>query len=275
MLVDNGRELLLQAKKGNYAIPAYDFIDLDSARVYCQVAEELNKPLILSFAEPHKGTIPLDEAAWIGKFLAKKYNAPIVLHLDHGSEVEYALKAIELGFTSVMLDASMQEISENIRMTREVAKAAHAKNVQVEAELGHVGSNVNGADTSLYTQPEEAAYFVKESHCDSLAISIGTSHGVYKMNGLPKLNFEVLQEIAAALPETPLVLHGGSGSGDENLARCAKEGICKLNIFTDLIVAANEGFRACDTQDYLEAKSAANEAMMAVARHYYRVCGTK
>lgn len=274
MLVTNAKELLLKAKKENYAIPSCNYIDLDSARVFCETAERLKKPLILAFAEVHKNMISLEEAALIGRYLAGKYDAPIILHLDHGTEVEYCVRAMELGFTSVMIDASMLDFEGNVQTTKEVTAVARSMGVQVEAEIGHVGSNVLEGDGSLYTQPEEASRFVQASGCDSLAVSIGTSHGVYK-TGTPKLNFEVLHGIAAALPLTPLVLHGGSGTGDENLTRCAKEGIAKINICTDFYVAALEAVKNPALQDYFDAKEDSNKAIARTQEHYYKVFGTK
>ena len=274
MLVTNAKEVLIKAKAGNYAVPSCNFVDLDSARVFCETAQKNGYPLILSFAEVHQTMIPLEEAALIGKYLAGKYDAPIVLHLDRGTEPEYCLRAMELGFNSVMIDASMMDFDGNVRTTKEVVEEARKRGVQVEAEIGHVGSNVAESDNSLYTQPEEAARFVAQSGCDSLAVSIGTSHGAYK-TGSPKLNFEVLHGIAAAIPETPLVLHGGSGTGDENLARCAKEGISKINICTDFYLAALDVVKDPAGTDYFEVKEAANAAIRKVQEHYYRVFGTQ
>lgn len=274
MFVTDAKELLLKAKKGGYAIPAYDYIDLDSCRVLCQAAEKVGKPLILSYAEVLKDTISIEEAALIGKYMAHQYDAPIVLHLDHGQTMKCVYKAIDLGFSSVMIDASMMSFDENVAATKEIVDYAHKTGVQVEAEIGHVGSNADSEDSSNYTEPEEAARFVALTGCDSLAVSIGTSHGAYK-TGIPKINFDVLHRIFEALPDTPLVLHGGSGSGDENLTRCACEGITKINIFTDLILGADKGFRSAPEGNYLAAKKAANEEMLKVALLYYDLFRTE
>ena len=274
MFVSNAKELLLKAKKGGYAIPAYDYVDLDSCRVLCQAAEKVAKPLILSYAEVLKDVLSIEEAALIGKYMADQYDAPIVLHLDHGQTMECVYKAIELGFSSVMIDASMMSFDENVKATKEIVDYAHKEGIQVEAEIGHVGSNVDLDDSSNYTEPEEAARFVALTGCDSLAVSIGTSHGAYK-TGAPKINFDVLHRIVEALPDTPLVLHGGSGSGNDNLTRCACEGIAKINIFTDLILEADEGFRSTPKGDYLAAKKSANEKMLEAALFYYDLFRTK
>ena len=221
MLVD-GKSVLDAAKAGRYGIVAPDFLTLNAARVFVQTADALKTPILLSFAQGHAGLISLEEAALVGKYWAEKVATPIVLHLDHGQDFDFLRRAIELGFTSVMLDASMKEMDENIRLTKEVVAYAHTKGVSVEAEIGHVGGaseGVEGATSeSVYTTVEEAKAFAEATAVDSLAVSIGTSHGVYKSNKAPELNFTRLRELAAAVP-VPLVLHGGSGTGDENLLR--------------------------------------------------------
>lgn len=271
MLVTS-KEVLNNAKKGKYAIIAPDFIDLNSARVFVQTAEEMNRPIILSYAQAHEDQLSLDEAAAIGKVLANSVKVPIVLHLDHGTDVETIKKAIDLGFTSVMIDASTENLEENIRRTKEVVDYAHPRGVVVEAEIGHVGSgynyeNHNNSD-SIYTDVEEAKYFVKETNVDSLAVSIGTAHGLYK--GEPSINFEVLHKLQEAI-SIPLVLHGGSGSGNDNLRRCAQEGISKINIFTDFMTAAYESIQKDKPKDYFEIKRSADEGMKSVIKHYFKV----
>ena len=274
MLVTDVKGLLMKAKENHYAIPSYNFWDLDSARAHCSVADREHKPIFLSYAEVHRTAMAIEEAAAIGKLMAERYDAPIVLHLDHGQDLDFVYKAMDLGFTSIMIDASMKDFDENVAITRGVALDAHKKGIQVEAEIGHVGSNVISDDSSLYTQPEEAARFVEMSGCDSLAVSIGTSHGAYK-TGTPKINFDVLHALRAALPNTPLVLHGGSGSGDENLKRCAREGIAKLNIYTDLSVGGLEAIRACASDDYLVVKKAYSEGIEKVVAKYFDVFDTQ
>ena len=213
MLVD-GKSVLDAAKAGRYGIVAPDFLTLNAARVFVQTADALKTPILLSFAQGHAGLISLEEAALVGKYWAEKVDTPIVLHLDHGQDFDFLQRAVELGFTSVMLDASMKDMDENIRLTREVVACAHAKGVSVEAEIGHVGGaseGIEGATTdSVYTTVEEAKTFAAATGVDSLAVSIGTSHGVYAGSRTPELNFKRLQELAAAVP-VPLVLHGGSG----------------------------------------------------------------
>ncbi|MDT2760466.1 class II fructose-bisphosphate aldolase [Enterococcus xiangfangensis] len=275
MLV-NSKEILLKARKENYAIPATNFIDLDSARTFVTVAEKLNKPLILPFAQAHKEIISLEEAALIGKYLAEKVSVPVVLHLDHGEDFNFIKRAIELGFTSVMIDASKESLENNIKITKEVVDYAHQKNVTVEAELGHVGAGTNYENhettDSVYTEVKDVQTFLKNTDVDSLAVSIGTAHGAYK--GTPILNFERLAEIRE-ITEVPLVLHGGSSSGNTNLNRCAVSGIAKINIFTDFLNAAYKKNIEGNPRDYLEMKFLANEAMSETLEGCYKVFATK
>ena len=270
MLVD-GKSVLDAAKAGRYGIVAPDFLTLNAARIFVQTADALKTPILLSFAQGHSGLISLEEAALVGKYWAEKVTTPIVLHLDHGQDFDFLHRAIELGFTSVMLDASMKDMDENIRLTKEVVDYAHTKGVSVEAEIGHVGGaseGVEGATSdSVYTTVEEAKIFVEATGVDSLAVSIGTSHGVYKSNKTPELNFERLRELAATVP-VPLVLHGGSGTGDENLHRAVREGITKLNIYTDFLVGAMAEIKAAHTDSLIETQKAADEGMRKVLTHY-------
>lgn len=268
MLV-NSKEILLNAKNGGYAVLAPDFFDLDSARSYIQAAELAKKPIILSFAQVHckMGIMTLEEAALIGKYLSENAAVPIVLHLDHGLDEAFVRRAIDLGFTSVMLDASMEDFETNVTRTRAVVEYAHPRGVTVEAEIGHVGTGEtygSSDNDSVYTTVEEAAAFVAQTGVDSLAVSIGTAHGVYKNQAKPELNFERLHQLAQAVP-VPLVLHGGSGSGDDNLRRCAKEGIAKINVLTDFFVGAMDRIAAKQPKDYLSLKREANEGMVQTA----------
>lgn len=275
MLV-NSKELLLTAKKNHFAIPATNFIDLNSARTFVKVAEERGLPLILPYAQSHKELLSLEEAAMIGKYLANTAKVPVVLHLDHGEDCDFIFKAIDLGFTSVMIDASQKEFEDNIRISSKVVEYAHKNNATVEAELGHVGANENYEDhdvgDSIYTETADVIEFIERTQVDSLAISIGTAHGVYK--GTPKINFDRLIEIESMV-ETPLVLHGGSSTGDENLEKCALDGISKINIFTDFLNGAFDSIQNGKPLDYLQIKELADQGMEEVLNHYYDVFHTK
>lgn len=274
MLV-NSKDVLMCAKEGKYGVPAPDFVDLDSARTFVQTAEAEGKAIILSFAQAHQDVISLEEAATVGKLVAESVTVPIVLHLDHGQDLDFLKRAVDLGFTSVMIDASSKSFEENVRITKAVVAMAHPHNVTVEAEIGHVGQGDafgGGAEgsksDSVYTSVAEAVSFVEQTGVDSLAVSIGTSHGLYKNNEKPVLNFERLHELAEAVT-VPLVLHGSSGSGDENIHKCATEGIAKINIFTDFLVGATKEIKAQKAEDFLAIKKAANVGMAKVLKHNF------
>ena len=279
MLVTS-KEMFKIAQEKQFAIPSANFIDLESLRWHVEVAEKLGYPLILSLAEAHIGeNITLEDAALVGKKYAEEASVPVVLHLDHGTTPELIKRSIDLGFTSVMIDASMEDFDENVRRTKDIVAYAHSRGVVVEAEIGHVGVGHNigvaesaTADDSSYTSVESAVEFCKCTDVDSLAISIGTAHGLYK--GIPKINFERLAEIASAI-DTPLVLHGGSSSGDENLNKCAKGGITKVNIYTDFLVAAKNEIDEGNPDNYLALKKLAKAGMQKCLEHYYKVFDTQ
>lgn len=275
MLV-NSKEVFRKAQEGHYAVPAANVLDMESIKNHISLAEKLGLPLIVGVAECHLGdSISLEDAALVGKKYASEASVPVVLHLDHGESYETCKKAIDLGFTSVMIDASMKSFEENVATTRKVVEYAHERGVTVEAEIGHVASNFDESDTeTLYTTAAEASEFAKQSGCDSLAISIGTAHGVYKAKAIPEISFDSLADIRKAT-NVPLVLHGGSGSGDDNLSRCAKEGICKVNIYTDLYLAAMKSLEEGDSSDYFKVLKNLKAGMNACLEHYYKVFGTK
>ena len=275
MLV-NSKVLFKKAQEGHYAVPAANALDMESIKNHILLAEKLGLPLIVGVAECHLGeNINLEDAALVGRKYAAAASVPVVLHLDHGESFETCRKAIDLGFTSVMIDASMKSFEENVATTRKVVEYAHARGVTVEAEIGHVASNFDENDTeTLYTTAAEAKAFAEQSGCDSLAISIGTAHGVYKAKAIPEISFDSLAAIRQAT-DIPLVLHGGSGSGDDNLARCAREGICKVNIYTDLYLAAMKELEEGDSSNYMKVLKNLQKGMNECLEHYYKVFGTK
>lgn len=275
MLV-NSKEILLAAKEKGFAVPSTNFIDLDSARAYVETAEVLGLPLILSFAQSHRDIMSLEEAALIGGYFAEKASVPIILHLDHGEDFQYIKRAIALGFKSVMIDASQKNFEDNVALTKQVVDYAHQFDVTVEAELGHVGANDHSESDelsdSIYTQVSDVVKFVEATGVDSLAVSIGTAHGVYK--GEPKLSFDRLEEINT-MTSIPLVLHGGSSTGDTNLNRCATSGIAKINIYSDFINGAYQAINEEVPADYIRMKAVASERMRAVLKHYFEIFETK
>ena len=274
------KEMYAKAREGGYACIAANFWDNKSLNNYVTVAEEMKQPLVMAFAEAHMSALSLEEAAMLGKYYGEKVSVPCALHLDHGQSLETVKKAIALGFTSVMIDASAKSFEENVRITKEVVDYAHQYGVVVEAEIGHVGqasSEAGGVkegdmlDHSIYTEVAEAVKFVELTNVDSLAVSIGTAHGFYK--GTPVINFERLHELRDAVP-VPLILHGGSSSGDENLERCATEGITKINVFTDFTVAALDAIKGKEYDDLFKMIKDENQGIKDKLKYYYGVFHT-
>lgn len=274
MLVTS-KELFKIAQRKKFAIPAANFMDQYTLRSYIAVAEKLKLPIIVSFAQAHHELMDIEEAALLGKYYAKHSTVPVVLHLDHGEDVAFVKRAVDLGFSSVMIDASQDSFEENVRKTSEIIAYAQAHNVVVEAEIGHVGSGDNYENhersDSTYTTVEDAMRFYQETKVDSLAISIGTAHGNYV--GQPEINFERLQDISNAV-EVPLVLHGGSSTGDDNLARCASNGIVKINIFTDIINSAVKDM-VIEGENYFEIQQQMRTGMESCLAHYFLVFRTQ
>lgn len=270
MLISSNN-LLKNAKLKGYAFPHFNYWDSNSIRAEISAAEKLKLPIILAWAQSHSNELDIQEALVLGKYYGSKANVPVVLHLDHGADYDTVVWGIDHGFTSVMIDASDRTINENIQITQEIVAYAHQRGVVVEAEIGHVGTN-NSADNTIYTEVDAAAEFVAKTNVDSLAVSIGTSHGVYKQ-GKPKLSFERLTELKEAVP-VPLVLHGGSSSGDDNLKLAAQSGISKVNIYTDLSNAALEVINTVKCTTQIELLQKQREAIKKVAMHYYKVFET-
>lgn len=271
-MIVTSSELFREARKKRFAFPAPNYVDQNSASAHIAVAEKLGLPVILAFAEAHQTYLSFEEAVNIGKFYGEKARGPVVLHLDHGQTRETIFHAIDRGFRSVMIDASSEPFEENVRQTREIVRYAHLRGAVVEAEIGHVGGGdeYKGPKNSdnIYTTPEEAKRFADLTEVDSLAVSIGTAHGAYK--GTPVIDFARLAAIRDFI-DTPLVLHGGSSSGDENLKRCAEEGICKINLYTDLIEAAFKQAKEAQAKGYHELGKMQRLGMMKCLEHYYQV----
>ncbi|MGX7109467.1 class II fructose-bisphosphate aldolase [Facklamia miroungae] len=267
-------QLLKKAQNNHYAVPAVNFIDGLTANAYLAVAEKLNMPMILAFAQAHNEWLSLEEAAWIGTHIQEKATVPIVLHLDHGQDIHFIQRAIDLGFNSVMIDASTETFANNVKRTKEVVNYAHDHGVDVEAEIGFVGANENLENhelvESIYTEVEDAIEFVNQTKVDSLAISIGTAHGIYK--GTPKINFKRLSQIRERI-DIPLVLHGGSSTGYENLNRCAREGITKINLFSDMINAGFNAINMPSVKDYPSLIIQMKKSIEKQLEEYYAVFG--
>ena len=254
MLV-NMNEVLKPAQQGKYAVGLFNAVNLELARGIIAAAEQSRSPVIMGTAEVLLPYGPLDEVSYYLIPMAKKANVPVVVHLDHGLNKETCIKALELGFSSIMYDCSTDPYEVNVEKVREMAEIAHSYGATIEGELGHVGDNegsVEGSchleDTSKYfTDPKLAKDFVEKTKVDALAIAVGNAHGAYKLP--PKLDFARIEAIRRAV-DVPLVLHGGSGLTDDDFRKGIEKGISKVNIFTDINVAAVKAeFRQFSSMD--------------------------
>ncbi|MDP4093881.1 MAG: class II fructose-bisphosphate aldolase [Bacillota bacterium] len=233
-------EVLKDAKKNKYAIGLFNTVNLEMAKGVLSAAEETKSPVIIGTAEVLLQYSSLEELSYLLVPMARKASIPVVLHFDHGLTEDCIIKAMTLGFSSVMYDCSTSTFEENMRKSKEMCRIARLFGASIEAELGHVGAadaDVVESDAyqGMYTDPAQAKEFAEFTNVDALAVAIGTAHGAYKSN--PKLDLIRLKEIADII-DTPLVLHGGSGLSDQDFKNCVENGVCKINIFTDINNAA-------------------------------------
>ncbi|WP_282927929.1 ketose-bisphosphate aldolase [Megamonas funiformis] len=231
----NMKELLAIAKENKFAVPAFNIGSLEILRAVIEVAEETNSPVILEI-HPLEIEYLTDPFVLTVKEYAHKSKVPVVIHMDHGSNIYDVMRSIKNGYTSVMIDASNLPYEENVALTKQVVELAHKVNVSVEAEIGTIGAmnyETEGVDNVLYTDPEQAKDFVKRTGIDCLAVAIGTAHGLYPKNFTPKLNLELLKILNKEV-NIPLVLHGGSGNPDEEVTASVSLGVSKVNISSDV-----------------------------------------
>lgn len=289
------KEMLADAKERKYAIPAFDVSNYEMIKAVMDVCEEERAPALFMCLKPDMQNKGIKFLTAMIREAAKEYTVPVCLHLDHATDIEDIKEAIDAGFTSVMFDGSVLPFSENAAKTKEVVDLAHAKGVSVEAELGHVGDAIagTGEDALLgntdakeenpedtLTDPEEVKKFVEITGVDALAVAIGTSHGVYRST--PTLRIDRLQEINN-VAGIPLVLHGGSGTPDDQVKEAIKYGITKINVYSDVLHALNTGLK--DKLNNIQNMSMwpifvfeeANNRMREVIREKIRVfgCGGK
>ncbi|MDE2748318.1 MAG: ketose-bisphosphate aldolase [Chloroflexota bacterium] len=271
----NMRDLLAVARANSFAVPAYNISSSMLLKGALEAAEEARAPVIIA--------IHPDELAFVGTAFvtmaleeARHASVPVVVHLDHGSSVKQIMGAIRAGFTSVMIDASELPLDENIAACREVTELAHAVNVSVEGELGTIGELDEeaeaGAEEVVFVKPEEVKQFVDATDVDTLAVAIGTSHGLYPKDMKPEIRLDLLKDISAKV-EIPLVLHGGSGNPDAEIAQAVALGICKINISADMKNAFYQKAREVLNNPILREPSsiypACIDAMKAVCRQKF------
>ena len=241
MLV-NLNEILNPAKEGKYGVGFFNAVNMEMARAIIETAEEMQAPVIVGTAEI---LLPITELVNVADYLipmAKRASVPVCVHFDHGLTLERCMQALDLGFSSIMYDCSTLSYEENVKRLWQMVKICHERNVTVEGELGHVGDNEGEGKLEkpedYYTDPAQAAEYVRRTGVDALAIAVGNAHGDYKFP--PKLDFDRIRTIADRT-RIPLVLHGGSGLADDDFTRAVSEGICKINIFTDIDKAGKAG----------------------------------
>ena len=244
-MLTTGKAILDVANENSVAVPAFNISDWAMFQGIVEISEETDAPLIVA--------IHPDEVKHIGPDMitgivsrAHRASVPIAIHWDHGATYDEVLTAIQYGFTSVMIDGSLKPFEENLALTKKVTDSAHVLGVSVEGELGTIGGNDSyaeaGAAEIIYTDPDDAVTFVRETGVDSLAIAIGTFHGFYPAHLKPELKLDLLKEIKSRV-QIPLVLHGGSGNPDDEIREAARIGINKINISTDIKVAYHDKMR--------------------------------
>ena len=256
------KEILDTAKRGRYAVGAFNCLSIEHVMGVMEAAEELRSPVVLQLAEVQFPYSPPEKMVSVFLEAAKKATVPVAVHLDHGQSFDTCAKAIKWGFNSVMFDGASLPFDENVRVTSQVMQMAKATGVSVEAELGRVGDTGEGGEgtggietADVFTDVEESARFLELTGVDALAIAIGNLHGKYVAT--PRLNIKRLQEIAER-NNIPLVLHGGTGTSDDDFKSCIHSGIAKINVATALQIAVTnkvgEYLKTCPKPNYIDMK---------------------
>ncbi len=238
MMIATLNDVMKIAEEKQIAIGSFNTPNLESLQAVIEAAEELKLPVIVQFAQCHEDWIPLSIIGPIMIQMAKKASVPVCVHLDHGETLEYLGQALDLGFTSIMYDGSVLPYEENLENTVKAVEMAAKAGASVEAELGSMGRRESGAgddtgsddETKIYTDPAQAALFIKETGIDALACSFGTTHGIYLTE--PKLDFDVVKNVRTMAGGIPVVMHGGSGVSKEDYAKAIRAGVRKINYFT-------------------------------------------
>lgn len=281
-------EILDDAKKNKYAIPAFDVSNYEMIKCVAEVCEEEKSPALFMCLQPDLDSKGMGFLTSMIKEVDRAYNIPVCLHLDHSEKLEHIMAAVDAGFSSVMFDGSSLPFQENASKTKEIVDYAHSKGVSVEAELGHVGNAIAGNNSSAedavvedpydtLTIPSEVEEFVNITNVDALAVAVGTSHGVYKST--PVLAYDRLEEIRN-ITDAYLVLHGGSGTPDESVKKAVELGITKINVYSEVLNALHVGLK--DTLESIDNMSMwpiytykqAKENMKEIIRNKIRVFGS-
>ena len=274
------KEMLWHACANKYVVMAINCTDMEQARAICYAAAAECAPVIIDISPRQmKAHATPEVMVPMIRAIAEPLDVPVALNLDHGGEYKDIVRCIKAGFSSVMVDASSYDFEENIRRVSQIVALAHAHGVSVEAELGHVGQAAagDGRSADMYTNVEQAREFVERTGCDCLAVAIGTAHGAYPDDFVPHLDFDRLAELKEAL-KMPLVLHGGSGAGEENIRRVVELGINKINVCTDLFKhqrkAMHDKLNEQPSIDYMDIQIHGERAATEYIRAYMRMIGS-
>ena len=264
-MLKNFNDMLRNAQKEGYAVGSFNVYNYETMKGAVLAAAEMKQPVIIAFGAKYLSNMSLRDAVSMAAVLGEEQGVEICLHLDHCSDTALVFQAIRAGFTSVMYDGSALPYEQNLQNTALVCGVAHSCGVSVEAELGSLSATEtshegSAADKEAYTSPEAAEDFAKKSCCDALAVSVGTVHGLYKSE--PNIRIDLLKEIRKRV-EKPLVLHGGSGIPEQTIKNCIANGICKINVNTEISVYTVE-----KTKELLQAKPP-HLAVIAEKQHQY------
>lgn len=271
------KEMIETARRGGYAVPAFNAENLEMVQAIIAAAEEMKSPVMIQTTPSTVKYLTLHEAVAMVRAEAERASVPVALHLDHCESYEGVSAALKEGYTSVMIDGSKLPYEENIEVTKKVVADAHKMGVTVEAELGTVGGKEDGHSAAIaYTDPDEALDFFTRTGIDIFAVAIGTSHGFYK--GEPKLDFDLLAKIAKMI-DAPLVLHGGSGIPDEMIRKTIELGINKVNFATELRAAMTAAVReALKDEGIIDPKKfmgPGRKAVIELCKHKIELCGSQ
>lgn len=275
------KNMLDDANLNNYAVMAINCFNIETVRAVIEAATIEDAPIIVNVFQDHLlSHCDSELIAPVVKTIAERSNVCVALNFDHGQEKEYLIKAIDDGFSSVMVDASRFNLEDNIKMTREIADYAHKHGASVEGEIGCLGASEGGEFTqdTMYTDPGQAKIFYDRTNIDALAISIGTSHGNYPEGMVPEFDIDRLKEIKR-LTKAPLVLHGGSGSGEKNIINSVKNGINKINVGCDFMNANRDAslklLRENPDINYFDLIHSTEKESIELVRYYIGLSGSK
>lgn len=274
------KDLLAVGKEHQFAVPAFNICSFDMLKAIMEEVEANNAPVILEIHPDEIEYLGNNFVATVREY-AHRSKVPVVIHMDHGGTIKDVMRAIRNGYTSVMIDASRASYKENVALTKQVVELAHKVGVSVEAELGTIGNNGSaegGADTIIYTDPDQAEDFVQRTGIDTLAVAIGTAHGLYPKDKKPELNMPLLKELNKRL-DIPFVLHGGSGNPDKEVSESVQYGVRKVNLSSDLKSVFFEEVRRVlvDNPAMYEPNQvypSANEKVKEVVRHKLHILNT-